>query len=166
MSNVEFNEMLVHNTDFLKPFAFTLTRDNETAKDLLQETLYRAIANREKYNVGTNIKAWLYTIMRNIFINNYRRRQKQNTIFDSTPNDFLLNYQQVTVANGAETNLKMKEIQAAIYKLPEIFKNPFVLYFEGFKYHEIAEILNEPLGTIKSRIHFARKLLKEQISRN
>ncbi|MFN8265890.1 MAG: RNA polymerase sigma factor, partial [Chitinophagaceae bacterium] len=112
------------------------------------------------------IKAWLYTIMRNIFINNYRRRQKQNTIFDSTPNDFLLNYQQVTVANGAETNLKMKEIQTAIYNLPEIFKNPFLLYFEGFKYHEIAEILNEPLGTIKSRIHFARKLLKEQISRN
>jgi RNA polymerase sigma factor (sigma-70 family) len=166
MSTIEFNQLLVNNTDFLKPFAFTLTRDNETAKDLLQETLYRAIANRDKYNVGTNIKAWLYTIMRNIFINNYRRRVKQNTIFDSTPNDFLLNYQQVTVSNDAENSLKMKEIQTAIYNLPDIFKNPFILYFEGFKYHEIAEILSEPLGTIKSRIHFARKLLKEQISRN
>jgi RNA polymerase sigma factor (sigma-70 family) len=166
MSTVEFNQMLVNNTDFLKPFAFTLTRDNETAKDLLQETMFRALANREKYNVGTNIKAWLYTIMRNIFINNYRRRVKQNTIFDSTPNDFLLNYQQVTVPNEAERTLRMKEIQNAIHHLPEIFKNPFMLYFEGFKYHEIAEALNEPLGTIKSRIHFARKLLKEQISRN
>ncbi|MBS4065703.1 MAG: RNA polymerase sigma factor [Chitinophagaceae bacterium] len=166
MSTVEFNQMLVNNTDFLKPFAFTLTRDNETAKDLLQETMFRALANREKYNVGTNIKAWLYTIMRNIFINNYRRRVKQNTIFDSTPNDFLLNYQQATVSNEAERTLRMKEIQNAIHHLPEIFKNPFMLYFEGFKYHEIAEALNEPLGTIKSRIHFARKLLKEQISRN
>lgn len=158
--------MLVSNTDFLKPFAFTLTRDNETAKDLLQETMYRALSNKDKYNVGTNIKAWLYTIMRNIFINNYRRKVKQNTIFDSTPNDFLINYQQATVANEAETSLKMKEIQLAIFNLPEIFKNPFLLYFEGYKYHEIAHILNEPLGTIKSRIHFARKLLKEQITRN
>ncbi|MBX9781853.1 MAG: RNA polymerase sigma factor [Chitinophagaceae bacterium] len=166
MSTVEFNQMLVSNTDFLKPFAFTLTRDNETAKDLLQETMFRALANKEKYNVGTNIKAWLYTIMRNIFINNYRRRVKQNTIFDSTPNDFLLNYQQPTVSNDAERTLRMKEIQNAVHNLPEIFKNPFMLYFEGFKYHEIAEALSEPLGTIKSRIHFARKLLKEQISRN
>jgi len=104
--------------------------------------------------------------MRNIFINNYRRRVKQNTIFDSTPNDFFLNYQQATVSNDAERTLKMKEIQSAVHNLPEIFKNPFMLYFEGFKYHEIAEALSEPLGTIKSRIHFARKLLKEQISRN
>lgn len=165
MSTVEFNQMLLNNTDFLKPFAFTLTRDNETAKDLLQETMFRALSNREKYNAGTNIKAWLYTIMRNIFINNYRRRVKQNTIFDSTPNDFFLNYQQGSVSNKAETNLQMKEIREAIHQLPEIFKHPFTLYFEGFKYQEIAHILSEPLGTIKSRIHFARKLLKEQISR-
>jgi RNA polymerase sigma-70 factor (ECF subfamily) len=166
MSTVEFNQMLVNNTDFLKPFAFTLTRDNESAKDLLQETLFRALAYKDKYNVGTNIKAWLYTIMRNIFINNYRRRVKQNTIFDSTPNDFFLDYQQATVSNEAEGSLKLKEIQNALHQLPDIFKNPFMLYFEGFKYHEIAEALGEPLGTIKSRIHFARKLLKEQISRN
>jgi RNA polymerase sigma factor (sigma-70 family) len=165
MSTVEFNQILVSNSDYLKPFAFTLTRDNETAKDLLQETMFRALANRDKYNTGTNIKAWLYTIMRNIFINNYRRRVKQNTIFDSTPNDFFINYQQATVSNAAETSMQMKEIQSAIHGLPEIFKSPFMLYFEGFKYHEIAHILNEPLGTIKSRIHFARKLLKEQISR-
>lgn len=166
MSAVEFNQMIVSNTDYLRPFAFTLTRDNETAKDLLQETLYRALANRDKYHVGTNVKAWLYTIMRNIFINNYRRKAKQQTIFDSTGNDFLLNYQQATVGNAAETNLNLKEIQSAIHELPEIFKKPFILYFEGFKYHEIAHLLNEPLGTIKSRIHFARKLLKEQLSRN
>ena len=165
MSAIDFDQLLLTNTEFLKPFAATLTRDNEVAKDLLQETLYRALANKEKYNVGTNIKAWLYTIMRNIFINNYRRKAKQNTIFDSTPNEFLLNYNQITTTNSAEGVLKMKEIQLAIHKLPEIFRNPFLLYFEGYKYHEIANMLSEPLGTIKSRIHFARKLLKEQLSR-
>ena len=165
MAVLEFNQMLVNNAEFLKPFAITLTRDTETAKDLFQETLYRALANRDKYNVGTNIKAWLYTIMRNIFINNYRRKLKQHTILDSTSNEFLINYQQVVSGNAAETNLRLKDIQQVVHNLPEIFRNPFLLYFDGFKYHEISGMLKEPLGTIKSRIHFARKLLKSQIER-
>ena len=165
MGSTEFNQMLLSNADFLKPFAINLTRDTEAANDLYQETLYKALANQEKYNNGTNIKAWLFTIMRNIFINNYRRKAKQKTIFDNTPNDFLLNSKQATVSNSAETNLRIKEIQQAIQQLPEIFKTPFLLYFDGYKYNEIASVLHEPLGTIKSRIHFARKILKEQISR-
>lgn len=165
MSTVEFNQMLMNNAEFLKPFAITLTRDTEAAKDLFQETLYRALANKDKYSVGTNIKAWLYTIMRNIFINNYRRKVKQNTIFDSTPNDFLINQSQGVISNTAESSLRLKDIQEAIHNLPQIFRNPFLLYFDGFKYHEIADMLGEPLGTIKSRIHFARKLLKTQIQR-
>jgi RNA polymerase sigma factor (sigma-70 family) len=165
MSSIEFNQLLVNNAEFLKPFAITLTRDSEAAQDLYQETLYRALANKDKYNVGTNIKAWLYTIMRNIFINNYRRKAKQNTVFDSTPNDFLINQGQAVISNTAESVLKLKDIQKAIHHLPEIFRNPFLLYFDGYKYHEIAAMLNEPLGTIKSRIHFARKLLKAQIQR-
>ena len=165
MSTTEFNEMLLSNASFLKPFAINLTRDNEAANDLYQETLYKALANREKYNVGTNIKAWLFTIMRNIFINDYRRKAKQKTIFDNTPNDYLLNQNQATVANAAESEMRIKEIKKAILDLPEIFRTPFLLYFDGYRYNEIADVLHEPLGTIKSRIHFARKLLKEQISR-
>ena len=165
MSTIEFNQVLINNADYLKPFAITLTRDTETAKDLLQETMYRALANREKYNSGTNIKAWLYTIMRNIFINDYRRRTKQNIIFDASTNDFLLDHNQPRIANTAESALAMKDVQAAVHQLPQIFRNPFLLYFEGYKYNEIAGILKEPLGTIKSRIHFARKLLKAQIER-
>ena len=161
----EFNKILLNNADFLKPFAINLTRDSEAANDLYQETLYKALANQEKYSVGTNIKAWLFTIMRNIFINDYRRKAKQKTILDSTPNEYLINLKKATVNNNAESGIRMKEIQAAIQQLPEIFKTPFLLYFDGYKYHEIAEVLSEPLGTIKSRIHFARKLLKEQISR-
>lgn len=165
MSTLDFNQMLLSNAEFLRPFAITLTRDSETAKDLFQETMFRALANREKYNVGTNIKAWLYTIMRNIFINNYRRKAKQNTVFDNSANDFLLDFNQVATANNAIGNINMKEVNEAIYNLPEIFKNPFLLYFDGFKYQEIADMLGEPIGTIKSRIHFARKLLKAHVER-
>lgn len=165
MSTVEFNQLLLHNADFLKPFAINLTRDSEAANDLFQETLYKALANREKYNAGTNIKAWLFTIMRNIFINNYRRKAKQKTIFDHSGNDYLLNNAGPVVSNDAEAGMRLKEMQTAIRNLPEIFKTPFLLYFDGYKYNEIADTLGEPLGTIKSRIHFARKLLKEQIQR-
>lgn len=161
----EFNQLLLNNAEFLKPFAITLTRDNEAARDLFQETLYRALANKDKYNVGTNIKAWLYTIMRNIFINSYRRKAKQQVVQDNTPNDFLINSNQGTVQNDAIEKISIKEVKKTIFSLPEIFKKPFMLYFDGFKYHEIAHILGEPLGTIKSRIHFARKVLKKQIQR-
>ena len=165
MPALTFNEMLLSNADFLKPFAINLTRDTEAANDLYQETLYKALANQEKYHVGTNIKAWLFTIMRNIFINNYRRKIKQKTFLDNTPEEYLINLKQAAISNAAESNIRMKEINGAIQHLPEIFKTPFLLYFDGYKYNEIANVLNEPLGTIKSRIHFARKLLKEQISR-
>jgi RNA polymerase sigma factor (sigma-70 family) len=165
MSTLEFNQLLLVSSDFLNPFAVTLTRDKESAKDLVQETMYKAIANKDKYINGTNIKAWLYTIMRNIFINDYRKKAKQNVILDSTPNDFLLDYNQAAISNLAESKIRLKEIESAIYYLPSIFKDPFLLYFEGYKYNEIAGILHEPLGTIKSRIHFARKLLKKKINR-
>jgi RNA polymerase sigma-70 factor (ECF subfamily) len=165
MSGVEFNEMLENNAEALRPFAFTLTRDHDKAKDLFQETLYRALANREKYNVGTNIKAWLYTIMRNIFINNYRKKSRQVVVLDNGQEDYLVNINQRTVANDAITRLNLKEVKQAIHGLPEIFRYPFVLYFEGYKYNEIAGMLREPLGTVKSRIHFARRLLKNQVER-
>jgi len=166
MSVIDFEYIVSNNADYLKPFALTLTRDFETAKDLTQETLFRALANKEKYNPGTNIKAWLYTIMRNIFINDYRKKSRQNTVFDNTPNDFLLDHNQSAVSNMAESNISLKEAKKAVESLPDIFKQPFVLYVEGYKYNEISSYLNEPLGTVKSRIHFARKLLKTELSRN
>jgi RNA polymerase sigma factor (sigma-70 family) len=113
MSTQEFNQLLLQNSEYLRPFAVTLTKDQESAKDLLQETMFRALSNQEKYSVGTNIKAWLYTIMRNIFINNYRRKSKQNTIFDNSPNEFLLDHNQSAVPNGAETSMRMKDINKA-----------------------------------------------------
>ncbi len=165
MSNSEFNELLTGNVDFLKPFANKLTRDADAAADLYQETLYNALANRNKYNVGTNIRAWLYTIMQNIFINDYRRKVRQKTLFDQSFDDSVMSKIFSTATPSAESMLEAKYIQKTIHDLPEVFKSPLVLYFEGYKYHDIASMLQEPLGTIKSRIHFARKLLKTQLGR-
>ncbi len=161
MSTQEFNTMIIANADGLKPFAITLTRDYEAAQDLYQETLYKALAHRDKYQPGTNIRAWLTTIMRNIFINDYRRNERKRQIIDTLQYAEQHNFYTYT----AERNVRLKEINAALYNLPAIFKNACVLYLQGYKYNEIAVALNEPLGTIKSRIHFARKLLQKQINR-
>ena len=166
MSTLEFNEVLAGNSEFLRPFAISLTKDSETAKDLFQSTLYKALSNKDKYNAGTNIRAWLYTIMRNIFINEYRRKAKQKTVFDYSANNSLINQNQTVEKNTSESKIRMKEIWKNVQDLPEIYKTPFLLYFDGYRYNEIADVLKEPLGTIKSRIHFARKLLKEQICLN
>lgn len=159
MGTHEFNSMVLSNADGLKPFAITLTRDYESAKDLCQETLCKAFTYREKYEPGTNIKAWLFTIMRNIFINDYRRSARKKAVMEtvkSTASPYAL---------PSESLVRLREINTAVHDLPAIFKKACMLYLHGYKYHEIANVLNEPLGTIKSRIHFAKKLLQKQIER-
>ena len=159
MSIQEFNSLVLNNSEGLKPFAITLTKDHESAKDLCQETLYKAFAYRDQYKPGTNIKAWLYTIMRNIFINEYRRNGRKKLVIDA------IKHSQTQSVLSSELNLRLKEISNAIHQLPSIFKTACLLYLQGYKYHEIAFALNEPLGTIKSRIHFAKKMLQKQIDR-
>src|SRR5512144_3231791 len=105
MATKEFDEMLLNNADFLKPFAVNLTKDPEEAKDLYQETLYKALSNKAKYNIGTNIKACLFTIMRNIFINESRKKAKQQVVPDSTPNDHVRNAKPASIYNNAESEL-------------------------------------------------------------
>src|SRR5690606_256835 len=135
----------------------------EEAKDLYQETAFRALSNRDKFIPGTNLKAWLLTIMKNIFINNYRKKVKANTIIDSTDNQFLINSGANVVENGAESQILIDEITAMIDKLDDSLRVPFEMHRVGYKYQEIADKLRLPLGTVKSRIFFARKELKEQI---
>ncbi len=161
MSIQEFNSLVITNAEGLKPFAITLTHDREIAQDLYQETLFKAFANRDRYQSGTNIKAWLCTIMRNIFINEYRRNERKRAVLDSV--QYAAQYN--NTALSAEGSVRLKEINNAIYNLPAIFRKVCLLYLQGYKYNEIADALNEPLGTIKSRIHFARKLLQKQIDR-
>ncbi|QQS29463.1 MAG: RNA polymerase sigma factor [Sphingobacteriales bacterium] len=163
MGSFEFNRSVVVLSKNLKPYAINLTKDPDDAKDLIQETVYRALMNKEKYAEGTNLKAWLFTIMRNIFINSYRRKAKQNTIADSTDNLFYLNSGKQTVLNGSEASFVMQNAFSAIEKLSDDYKVPFMMHYEGFKYQEIANDLQLPLGTVKSRIFFARKELKKEL---
>jgi RNA polymerase sigma-70 factor (ECF subfamily) len=147
-------------------FAYKLTKSKDEAKDLYQETAYRALRNKGKFQENTNLKAWLCTIMRNIFINNYRRNKKKNTMLDATDNQFFLNTAGPTVVNNANSSLIMKEIQDVIDRLDVGISEPFMLHYYGYKYHEIAEQLELPLGTVKSRIFFARKELKVALLEN
>ena len=144
-------------------FANSLTKNMDDAYDLFQETAFKILKNQEKYRDGTNFRAWSYTIMRNIFINNYRKKKRRNTLVDSTENDFYIDSNQTLIANDGESTMAFDEIMSCINKLSEDFKIPFMMRYEGYKYDEIAEILELPLGTIKSRIHFARKKLTEMM---
>jgi len=159
MGTHEFNRMVLRHADGLKPFAITLTKDYESAKDLCQETLCKAFTYRDKYEPETNIKAWLFTIMRNIFINEYRRKARKKVVME------VVRQSVSPYGLSSESLLRLKEINGAVYEMPAIFKKACMLYLHGYKYHEIAYALNEPLGTIKSRIHFAKKLLQKQIER-
>ena len=163
MSKVDFNEKINTLTPSLKSFAYNLTKDSEEAKDLYQETAFRAITNRDKFKAGTNLKAWLFTIMKNIFINNYRKKTKANTVVDTTENLFFINSSSVLVSNGAGTKIQMDELNGMIEALEESIRIPFEMHYEGYKYQEIADQLALPLGTVKSRIFFARKELKNTI---
>jgi RNA polymerase sigma-70 factor (ECF subfamily) len=163
MSTLEFNAQFDKLSRILHSFAYSLTKNVEDAKDLFQETAFRAMTNRDKFRPGTNFKAWLFTIMKNIFINNYRKKMKANTIMDSTDNMHYINSGSQTVRNESGSNILMQELHRMIDSLDETLKVPFVMHYEGFKYQEIADELELPLGTVKSRIFFARKELKEKI---
>lgn len=159
----DFSGQLGAMAPILQAFAYKLTKNSDDAKDLFQETAYRAITNQDKFRMGTNLKAWLFTVMRNIFINNYRKKAKTNTIFDSTDNQFFLNSGRETVSNEAESSILMEELQGLVAALDEGTRVPFMMHYYGYKYQEIAEHLDLPLGTVKSRIFFARKELKAAI---
>ena len=163
MSKLEFNSSFNELSGVLHSFAYNLTKNTEDAKDLYQETAFRAMTNKDKFRPGTNFKAWLFTIMKNIFINNYRKKTKSNTISDSTDNNFYINSGSVEISNGAEGNMLMKDLTRLIENLDTTIRIPFLMHYQGYKYQEIAEYLNLPLGTVKSRIFFARKELKDNI---
>jgi len=163
MTKKDFNLSFNNLTPSLQSFAYNLTKDKEEAKDLYQETAFRAITNRDKFKAGTNLKAWLFTIMKNIFINNYRKKSKTNTIMDSTENMYFLNSSDTIISNGAGTNIMMEELSGMIKSLDDSIRVPFEMHYVGYKYQEIADQLGLPLGTVKSRIFFARKELKNKI---
>ena len=163
MNAVDFDAKLNGINQFLRPFALKLTRDSDDAEDLIQETMVKAISNRDKFTEGTNLKAWLYTIMKNTFITHYHRMVRRNTFIDTTDNLHYLNSPNHVTSNGSSSTFALEDIHEAIEKLKPEFKTPFMMHFKGFKYHEIADHLGIPIGTVKNRIHIARKHLKEDL---
>ena len=153
-------------TDHYKPlrgYALKLTRNNDDADDLVQETMLKAFKNDEKFEQGTNMKGWLYTIMRNIFINNYRRLVNSHVFTDDTDNQYYINSSSNASKNLGESRLILQEIHTAIDALSDNLKTPFMMSYNGYKYEEIAKTLAIPLGTVKIRIHNARLKLKDSL---
>ncbi|MDE6338476.1 MAG: sigma-70 family RNA polymerase sigma factor, partial [Muribaculaceae bacterium] len=130
------------------------------AQDLVQDTTLKVLDNEAKYVDNVNFKGWVFTIMRNIFINNYRRQVRSATVLDSTEDLYHLNISQESGLTTPEGSFAAKEISVAINSFTEDYKVPFTMYIAGYKYNEIAEKMNLPLGTVKSRIFFARKRLQ------
>ena len=159
VSHVQFQITKVNN--YLRAYSMKLTGNEFDRNDLYQDTVFRIISNAEKFTQGSNFKAWATTIMRNIFINNYRKKKKQATNLDSTSDNFYLNSGHHSIENKGETNIAYKELLRMIGRLPEAFKRPFLMSYRGYKYEEIAEELEAPVGTIKSRIFFARQKLQK-----
>ncbi len=162
MTITKFNSDFNGLSGVLRSFAFNLTKDMEEAKDLYQETAYRAFKNYTSFTVGSNLKAWLMTIMKNIFINNYRKKVKSNTIFDHSEDQYFLNTGGPVVQNESGSSMLMDELLAMIQDLDDALKVPFLMHYEGFRYQEIAETIGLPIGTVKSRIFHARQRLQSK----
>ncbi|MCJ0742209.1 RNA polymerase sigma factor [Pedobacter montanisoli] len=163
MTQVQFNNQLNEYSGSLQSFALNFTKDIEDANDLVQDTLLKAVTYYNKFKEGTNLKGWLFTIMRNTFINNYRRTIKTNAIITQSDDISSAHLYYSASKNTAERKFVLGDIHKALATLQPEYQVPFVKYFEGFKYHEIADELNIPIGTVKTRIHVARGILKKYL---
>jgi len=159
MTTLEFNNSLIGMKSNLQRFAMSLTSDRDTALDLVQDTYLKAITYKDKFVDFTNLKAWVFTIMKNTFINNYRRNVKENTIIDGTKDLYYLNQPHDKGYISPESDYAEGEIEKAIDSLDDEFRIPFRMHLEGFKYKEIADELRLKIGTVKSRIFFTRQNL-------
>ncbi|WP_177601301.1 RNA polymerase sigma factor [uncultured Phocaeicola sp.] len=163
MKTTNFAQNLLRMQPELLNFAYKLTSNHEEANDLLQETSLKALDNEDKYTDETNFKGWIYTIMRNIFINNYRKALRDQTYVDTTDNQYFLNQGIDVEVDSTEIAHDLKEIRHIVNSLPKEYRVPFAMYVSGFKYREIADRLGLPLGTVKSRIYITRQKLQEDL---
>ena len=164
MNAIEFGEQLVGLEKSLLKYAYHLRLSNSDARDLVQETFLKAILNRERFVDVGYLKAWTFTIMRNTFINNYRHNSLQKTKCDHTEEFLLIGNTKSSVSDNPDSEYSYKEITQSIDHLKSKFSIPFKMYVEGYKYQEIADSINLKIGTVKSRIFLARKLLMKNLN--
>jgi RNA polymerase sigma-70 factor (ECF subfamily) len=163
MTTLEFNNSLLVMRPKLQGFAMKLTSDYDKAFDLVQDTYLKAIVCKDQFTVFTNLQAWVFTIMKNIFINNYRRKLKENAIINSTRN---LSYYNMIDCKGSvspESIIAEGEIEMTVDSMINEFRVPFRMHIDGYKYNEISDELGLKLGTVKSRIFLSRKKLMKQL---
>lgn len=163
MEKVEFTQGILAMEQDLHRFAYKLTADRDSANDLVQDCVLHALDNREKFTYTKNLKGWMYTLMRNIFVNNYRRTVREMNLIDDT---YSLGQQNMIEDEDSErfaSTYDIKLLYRVIQAIPDDMKVPFQMFVAGFKYREIAEKLGLPMGTVKSRLFFIRKRLKEEL---
>jgi RNA polymerase sigma-70 factor (ECF subfamily) len=171
VSKAYFEQTALIHLDFLYNLALKITRNEDDAQDLVQETFMRAYRFFDKYEPGTNCKAWLYRILKNTFINHYRKqhRRPSEVDFDAIEETQETQVKQTGLKQGdpEETLLNSmlkKDVRQAFAQLPQDYREAlFLSLVEGFSYREIAEIMKCPIGTVMSRIHRGRKLMQREL---
>ncbi len=163
MNKLQFQQRLLGLQDHMMNFALKLTANRDDALDLLQDTTLKILDSQEKFIDNINFTGWVMTIMRNLFINNYHKVVRLQTIVDQNIDLYNLDLINDSISGSPDKAYQIQEISQAIAELNEDVKIPFSLFLNGYKYQEIAEKMELPLGTIKSRIFFARKELQQKL---
>lgn len=164
MTNQEFTTEIAKLENLLYAFALRLTRSRQDAQDLMQETTLRAYRHRERFTMGTNFKSWVSTIMRNTYINRYRKAKSRRHV-NQPIEDFTFALESSTaIPNKGEHDMRLKELKLVMNSINDIYRVPFLMFYQGYEYKEIAAHLSIPIGTVKSRIFLARQKMKKEIS--
>jgi RNA polymerase sigma factor (sigma-70 family) len=163
MNNLSLDLQICEHKSSLDLFARKFTNDLDDANDLVQDTMIKAIKYASMFKEGTNLRAWLFTIMKNTFINGYKKDSRKNSLMDTTDDLTSAQLKRSAATNLGENKFMMDDINGAMKGLQPEYSTPFLMYFEGYKYHEIAEELKIPIGTVKTRIYMARQILKNNL---
>jgi RNA polymerase sigma-70 factor (ECF subfamily) len=166
----EFQTETIPHQNALYNYALKIVRNSDDAQDLVQDTYYKAYKSYHQFKNGTNSKAWMFMILKNTFINNYRKHKREpiKVDYDDIENIYEDIKSDWTNNNNLELdfykNLLDDDLSTALAKLPLKMKEVFLLCdLEGYSYEEIAEIVNTPVGTVRSRLHRARKFLQDEL---
>jgi len=163
MTNQEFTQNIGTLENLLFSFALRLTKNRQDAQDLMQETSLRAYRHRDKFATGTNFKSWVSTIMRNTYINRYRKMKTRRHLNQPIEDFSYLMESRSAIANQGEHDMRMKELLLKLESVGKIYSVPFLMFYKGYEYKEIAAELDIPIGTVKSRIFLVRQRMKQMI---
>ncbi len=163
MGASEFETAVAELRPTLASFTHRFTSNREDSFDLVQDTILKALKYREKFRKDTNLKGWLFTIMRNTYINDYHKRQQKKISHDYSKELYMLNVEDEHTFNRPIESLEFKEVWRNMNTIKEDLLLPFKMFMTGYKYHEIAKHLKLPIGTVKNRIFQARKEIQKKL---